>query len=192
MEFLLSVSSGEGDILIWIQDNLRQEWLTPIMKFITSLGNAGIFWIILTIVLLCFKKTRKAGIMSAMALVFSLLINNCLLKPTIARTRPYVAISDLKCIVKPEKDFSFPSGHTGASFASGFTLLRNLPKKAGIPLFILAFLIAFSRLYVGVHYPTDVLGGMVTGITCGILACCLYPLVEKKVISKKLSNTTKA
>jgi len=178
---------SEVDILLWIQDNLRQDWLTPIVKFITSLGNAGIVWIVLSILLLCFKKTRPVGIMCAMALIFSLLINNCVLKPIVARTRPYEVIPDLKLLVKKEIDYSFPSGHTGSSFAAGWVMLRKLPKKFGIPAFCLAVAIALSRLYVGVHYPTDVLGGAVSGLVCGILACVLYPVLVKKIGKKKLS-----
>lgn len=186
MNYLLSISASEGDILIWIQNNIRQEWLTPIMKFITSLGNAGIIWIVLSILLLCIKKTRKVGIMCAMALILSLIVNNLILKPIVARTRPYEVIPDLKLLVKKEVDYSFPSGHTGSSFAAGVVMLLKLPKKWGIPAFILAVTIALSRLYVGVHYPTDVLGGAVTGTVCGIAACLIYAYIERK--NKKINT----
>lgn len=156
----------DGNILLFIQENIRNPVLDPVMQVITSLGNAGIIWILLTIFLLAFRRTRKIGIMSACALVCSLLVNNILLKNLVARVRPYIAVEGLVPIVPRPSEFSFPSGHAGSSFASGSVLYRRLPKKCGIPILILAILISFSRLYVGVHYPTDVLAGMLTGIGC--------------------------
>ena len=156
-------------ILLWIQENLRFDFLTPIMKFITHLGDAGIIWIILSIVLLFFNKTRKAGIYSISALIIMLLFNNMFLKEVINRTRPYEVIEGLKLLIPKQPDPSFPSGHSAASFASTTAIYRHIPQKAGIPLLILAFLISFSRLYVGIHYPTDVIGGIIIGVIIGII-----------------------
>lgn len=166
METLLNL---DGNILIWIQEFLRNPILDPFFKVITTLGNAGIFWIIATIILLIPKKTRKVGMMSAFALLCSLLINNILLKNLVARTRPYYVVEGLVPLIKKPVEFSFPSGHAGSSFASACVLHRNLPKKYGIWFLILAILISFSRLYVGVHYPSDVLAGVVTGFICSCL-----------------------
>ncbi|MCC8051805.1 MAG: phosphatase PAP2 family protein [Clostridiales bacterium] len=160
----------EETILLFIQEHIRNPILDPIFKTITHLGDKGIFWIILTVILLSVKKTRAAGICSACALLSSFLVNNLLLKNLFNRTRPYEVIEGLTCIIQPAADASFPSGHTGASFASAVAIYRNIPRKYGILLLILASLIAFSRLYVGIHYPTDVLGGLATGIALGILA----------------------
>ncbi len=181
MDWLTNI---DGDILLWIQDNLRNGILSPVMKGITHLGDAGIIWIALTILLLCFKKTRKVGIMSAMALVGSLIINNLILKNLISRTRPYEVIDGLNRIIEKQSDFSFPSGHTGSSFAAGVVMFKKLPKKYGIPALILAFLIAFSRLYVGVHFPTDVLAGAVTGTISAILAMFIFNFIEQKKVVK--------
>lgn len=161
--------SIDGDILIFIQEHIRNSVCDPIFKGITHLGDAGIFWIVLTIILLCFKRTRKAGIYSACALIGSLVVNNLILKNLVDRTRPYEVVEGLKCIVSPAHDASFPSGHTGASFASAVAMCRQIPKKFAILLIILAALIAFSRLYIGIHYPTDILGGLVTGVGLGVL-----------------------
>lgn len=161
----------DGQILIWIQENLRFAFLTPVMKFITHLGDAGFFWILLTLGLLIFKKTRRVGVMSAVALLGALLIDNIILKNLVGRIRPYEVVEGLQCLIGAQKDFSFPSGHTGSSFASAVVCFKELPKRYGIPLLVLAFLIAFSRLYVGVHYPTDVLAGMVIGTLVALLAC---------------------
>ncbi len=175
MEMLLNL---DGNILLWIQDYLRNDFLTPIMIFITSLGNAGIIWILITVLLLFSKKTRKVGILSACALLGSLLINNMILKNLVARVRPYEVVNGLHLLIEKQVDWSFPSGHTGSSFASAVVLYRNLPRKYGVLALILAALIAFSRLYVGVHYPTDVLVAVITGSVIGII-------VDK--IGKKLS-----
>lgn len=160
----------DGQILLWIQDNLRFDFLTPVLIAITNLGNAGIFWILLTVVLLCMKKTRKVGCMSAVALLMTLLVDNILLKNLVARTRPYEVVEGLNRLIEKQKDFSFPSGHTGSSFASAIVCFLELPKKYGVVLLILAVLIAWSRLYLGVHYPTDVLAGAAIGIAAAFFA----------------------
>lgn len=177
MDWLINL---DGDILLWIQENIRNGILTPIMKLITHLGDAGIFWIVLTLVLLIFKKTRKVGIMSAMALICSLLINNIILKNLFARTRPYEVVDGLTRLIEKQSDYSFPSGHTGSSFAAGVVMFKELPKKFGIPLLILAILISLSRLYVGVHYPTDVLAGVITGTISALISIKLYKHFEPK------------
>lgn len=167
MEALIQM---DGDVLMFIQEVIRNPVLTPVMKIITSLGNSGMIWIIITAVLLIPKQTRKTGWLSACALLASLLINNILLKNLVARVRPYYAVEGLLPLVRKPREFSFPSGHAGSSFASAWVLYRRLPKKYGVPALVLAILIAFSRLYVGVHYPTDVLAGVITGIGCSCLA----------------------
>lgn len=163
-----SILNIDGNILLFIQEHIRNGFLDVIFPNLTHLGDAGIFWMILTVVLLCFKKTRRAGIYSAIALVVMLLFNNLFLKPLINRTRPYEVIQGLILIGKPATDPSFPSGHTCASFASCTAICKRVPKYISIPAFILAALIAFSRLYIGIHYPTDVLGGLIIGVAIGI------------------------
>ena len=159
----------EATILLWIQENLRADWLTPVVKGITYLGEAGWFWIALTILLLCLPKTRKIGLCMAVALIFDLLSVNLFVKNLFMRTRPYEVIDGLTRLVGEQSDFSFPSGHTAASFAASVVLLLRAPKKLSVPMFILAILISLSRLYVGVHYPTDILGGLLAGVLAGFL-----------------------
>ncbi len=170
----------EANILLWIQENLRAEWLTPIVKFITTLGNAGILWILISLVLLILPKTRKIGLATSLSLIFDLLAVNILIKRIVARVRPYEVIEGLTSLIGPQSDFSFPSGHTAASFAFATVILIFAPKKYSLPTLVLAFLIAFSRLYLGVHYPTDVLGGIVIGALCGVAAACVVKFIEKK------------
>lgn len=168
------ITSTDIGILLYIQEHIRTPWLTPVVVFITSLGNAGIFWVVLSAILLVFKKTRKAGVISFLALFSSLLVNNLLLKNLVARMRPYDACQALFPLVAKPADFSFPSGHTGSSFASAYAMYPGLPKKAGAAALVLAALIGLSRLYVGVHYPSDVLAGVLTGIGSGRLARWAY------------------
>ena len=160
----------DGNILLYIQEYLRSDFMTPIWKVITSLGDAGWFWILLTIILLIPKKTRKIGIASAVSLVIGVIITNVALKNIVARTRPYEVVEGLTLLVGKAHDYSFPSGHSCASFASAFAIYKTAPKKYGIAALVLASLIAFSRLYVGIHYPTDVIAGVVIGIVSAILA----------------------
>ena len=160
---------SEGDFLLYLQDNIRNGILDTFFKTITHLGDGGIFWIILTVILLCFRKTRKAGICSVIALLGSVIICNLIIKNLVARTRPYEMIEGLTCIVKRASDYSFPSGHTSASFASAVAMTGNIKKRYSVVLLIVAALIAFSRLYIGIHYPTDVLGGLVLGVLLGLL-----------------------
>lgn len=150
--------------------------LDKILAFITSLGNAGIIWIVLAVVLLILPKTRKTGIIVAAALLMDLILCNLILKNLVARVRPYDVNTVIAILIKKPLDFSFPSGHTAASFAAMTALFLAKMKKAWIAALILAVLIAFSRLYFYVHYPTDVLGGAVVGILSGIIG---YTIVEK-------------
>lgn len=150
--------------------------LDKILAFITSLGNAGIIWIVLAVVLLILPKTRRTGIIVAAALLMDLILCNLILKNLVARVRPYDVNTAIAILIKKPLDFSFPSGHTAASFAAMTALFLAKMKKAWIAALVLAVLIAFSRLYFYVHYPTDVLGGAVVGILSGVIG---YAIVEK-------------
>jgi len=118
----------DGNILLWIQNNLRNPVLTAILKPITHLGDKGIFWILLTLVLLAFRKTRRAGICSMAALICMVLLNDVLLKHLINRTRPYEVIDSLSILVSRQDSTSFPSGHTSAAFASWTALRLSIPQ----------------------------------------------------------------
>lgn len=170
MNILQSIQQLDGEILLLIQQYLRTDMLTPFMKSVTFLGNGGWFWILCAVVLLAVPKTRKTGYAAALSLIFGVIVTNLLLKNIVARPRPFAEVEALiPMIIKP-KDFSFPSGHTTASFAVALVMLRMLPKKFGIPAVVLAALVAFSRLYLGVHYPTDVLAGFVIALVGSTLS----------------------
>ena len=168
--FLQSVQNLDGEILLQIQQHLRTDMLTPFMKIVTFLGNGGWFWILCAVVLLAVPKTRKTGYAAVLSLIFGVIVTNLLLKNIVARPRPFAEIEALIPMITKPKDFSFPSGHTTASFAVALVMLRMLPKKFGIPAVVLAALVAFSRLYLGVHYPTDVLAGFVIALVGSTLS----------------------
>lgn len=153
----------ELSILDWIQ-TLHTPFLDKIMVFITRLGDAGIIWIMLSIVLLLIPKTRKSGAVMVVALVVDVLLCNIVLKNLVARTRPYDVNTGVHLLVAKLHDYSFPSGHTAASFASVTALYLAGEKKLWKFALVLACLIAISRLYLYVHYPTDVLGGILFGV----------------------------
>ena len=146
----------EIQILNWLQ-SLHTPILDKIMQLITHLGDMGIIWIILTIVMLLIPKTRKSGVIMAAALIVDVILCNVILKNLIARVRPYDVYTAVQVLV------AFPSGHTAASFASVTALYLAGEKKLWKPALALAILIAFSRMYLYVHYPTDILGGVIFG-----------------------------
>ena len=172
----------EIHILDMIQ-NLRTPIGDVVVPLITRLGDAGIIWIILTVLLLIIPKTRKTGVIMLAALLADVLLCNVVIKNLVARTRPYEVVDGLKLLIEKQSDYSFPSGHTGSSFASAIVLWKELPGKYGVMALIVAVLIAYSRLYVGVHYPSDVLAGVVIGT---VLALVSVWLVKKIQGQKKL------
>ncbi|MBR1821569.1 MAG: phosphatase PAP2 family protein [Clostridia bacterium] len=177
-----AIFNFDSSILLWIQDSVRADFLSPIMKVITHLGDKGAFWILLTLALLIYpnRKGRRLGLMCGVSMAIGLLVTNLVIKNWVARVRPYELIQGLECIVAKADDWSFPSGHTTNSLACAWVLFRKAPKKWGVPALVLAILIALSRLYVGIHYPTDVLGGAVIGILSACLAMWLVPKAEKQ------------
>ena len=153
-------------ILNWIQAHLCGAVLDVVMPLISKLGNGGMVWIAFALLLVIVPKTRKAGIAVLIALGLEVVCCNLILKPLVGRVRPFEINKAMKLLVPHPTDFSFPSGHTGASFAAVSALFFS-GNRMWIPSCVLALLIAFSRLYLYVHYPTDVLAGMLLGIMAG-------------------------
>lgn len=181
-ELFLGLSQWEGQALLWIQDVLRRDWLTPFVTFYTTLGNYGLLWIVLCAALLFHPKIRRAGAAGLLALLCSLLLTNVLLKNIVQRVRPWHIFEALIPLVQERDPNSFPSGHTSAAFAAAVAWVHTLPDRrmwtAGL---VMAALMGLSRLYVGVHFPVDVLCGALVGIICGALGWkLLIYLAEKR------------
>ena len=167
-------------ILDFIQEYVKNPVLDFIMPKITILGNSGIIWIIAALVMLCIPKYRKSGYALSAGLIACLILGNLVLKPLVARVRPFDMIEGIKLLIQAPLDFSFPSGHTYSSVV-GASVLTMTDKRFGYGAIPLAILIAFSRLYLYVHYPTDILGGILLG---GIISVSLYFVFFKQ---KRLS-----
>ena len=171
----------EFAFLDWLQQ-FHNPVLDALAVFLNYAGERGEIWIAFTLLLLLFRRTRKAGCAMATALVLYLVAGDCILKPLFARPRPCDVNTAITILVKRPHGHSFPSGHTASAFAAAFALwLQN--RKLGVPALVLAAFIAFTRLYLYVHFPTDVLGGLVLGIALGFFASWLVDSLANK--SKK-------
>ena len=167
----------DANALLYIQDFLRTPFLTPVMVFFSLIGNLGLLWIFLGLALLIPQRTRRGGFDMLMCLLAAYIINDLVIKGLVARVRPYDTIEGLQILVSPLTSFSFPSGHANSSFAAALSLTLAFGKK-GAWAYIPAVLIAFSRCYVGVHYPSDVFAGMLVGT---LVAFTTYMLLKKYV-----------
>ena len=170
----------DGGALLWIQENLRG-LLDPIVEGYTTLGNTGLMWIVLSLAMLCWKPTRKAGVAALAAMVLGLLCTNVVLKHVVARPRPWLDVAGLVPLIQEPDPNSCPSGPTGAAFAAASAWWRALPRRwmrwTGL---VLAVCMGLSRLYVGVHYPSDVIAGALVGLFCGWAAWKLLQLWEER------------
>lgn len=237
MIFLESILNFDLAIFEFFEKFIRMDWLNPIMKIITTLGDDGIFFIIIGLVMLFFKKTRKAGVVALGALLVMTLLNNEMLKPLMERPRPYNLpildeaaakaaaeygrdydwvgffgkidwhVSDAFAekwkagYVWPDivdymssKSLSFPSGHTSSAFTFALAVTMVLKNKwVGISSFVFAFLMGISRIYVGVHYPTDVIAGAFVGLLYAVIGYFIftklyevvYPKIEAAIANAK-------
>lgn len=165
-------------LLDWIQ-TLRTPAGDFLMPILTTLGEAGMVWIAVGIGLLCFKKTRPWGFLLLLSMLVSFLTGELGIKNLVGRIRPCYQRPFVPLLIEPPSSFSFPSGHSASSFASAFILAR-MDKRAGIGAYVLASLIAFSRLYLYVHFPSDVLAGMLWGTLCAAVVYGIYRNRQKK------------
>ena len=179
-----SAISFDLPVLDWIQANMQSGFMDKFMPFITKFGDHGTFWMIVAALLFLFPKTRKTGLGMAIAMMIGLLVCNVTLKPLVGRIRPYDLQAELGVTIQllgeRMHDFSFPSGHTIASFEAAVVMLKN-SKKMGIPAMILAVLISFSRLYLYVHYPTDVIASVILGTLFALIGNALAGLIAPKL-----------
>lgn len=157
----------EFSILDFVREHLSCKALDVVMPIVTYLGSVGIVWLVCAVVLLFIRGYRKNGVMLCVGLLICFIVGNLLLKNLAARDRPCWLNESVELLIPMPMDYSFPSGHTMSSFAAA-VILFHTDKRFGIPALILAFLIAFSRLYLYVHFPTDVAAGALMGCAVGI------------------------
>ena len=203
-----SFTQFDGNLLIGIQQALNADWLTPIMKVITFFGEDGIFWIIMCLIMVFFRKTRRPGIICAASLLFTFISCNLILKPLIDRVRPWVTFQLVNAMMPPPGDASFPSGHSANSMGPAWAMfLATMPVKTAegrsydevkclgwkgeglmprrmhicsIALVVLAVLIGISRLYLGMHYPSDVICGLLLGMIVASIVYKIIMVIEDK------------
>lgn len=176
----------ELNILNFIAEKLSCPFLDKVMPVITVFGDHGIFWVALSLVFLIFKKTRPLGLSMVISIVLGYICGNIIVKNIVARARPYEYNSEIKLLINKLTDYSFPSGHSLVSFEAATCIFIRY-KKWGIAAIIMAVAIAFSRLYLYVHFPSDVLTGTVFGIIFGIIGSLIVNKIYKKknTLSKK-------
>lgn len=155
-------------VLDLIQSYIANPVLDKIMIFFTYMGEAGAVWIAIALIMLFSKKYRRYGITMILTLLAGLLIGNIILKPSIARIRPCDINTAVQLLIPRPLDFSFPSGHALSSFGAA-TVVFYANKKLGLLAYITASVIAFSRMYLYVHFPTDILAGMLIGIVIAVI-----------------------
>lgn len=151
------------ETLNFINNNLHSPIMDKFMIIMTSIGNGGLIWILISLILIITPKYRKVGIMTICALILTTIIGEGILKHLIRRPRPFISLPDIKLLITAPTSYSFPSGHTGSAFAAA-GILGAMIKKSKPYVITLAILIAFSRLYLFVHYPEDVLAGIILGL----------------------------
>ena len=168
-------------ILDFIQTILKSPLMDRIMVLFTTLGNEGIIYYIILVLLLLNKKTRKLGVILGISMLLNHILSNMILKPLFARTRPFDVNTAVEIIIKKPSSYSFPSGHTAQAFTTAFAFLFAKSKLTK-PMLVFACIMAFTRLYLYVHYPTDILGGIVCGLMSSYIG---YTIVNYLYQSKK-------
>ena len=173
MRMISFVQKFDSSMLLSIKDNLHGPIMDKVMVISTYLGNEGMIWIIISALLMISKRYRKIGFMALVALVLSTILGDGILKHVVKRIRPSANIPAVNLLIVKPLSYSFPSGHTTSSFAVAGVLAKYF-KDYALEFFSLASLIAFSRLYLYVHYPTDVLAGAVLGLICSGIVIYMF------------------
>ena len=174
------IQQFDWTVLYAIQDIFKCQIFDILMPAITPLGTGGVFWIAIAAMLLYRRETRQTGFIMCCAMLFCLIFGNLMLKNLIARPRPYTLDPNIVLLTRPSSEaYSFPSGHTMNAFSAAAVLFIRKVKFRHAAL-VLAFLIAFTRLYLMMHFPTDILGGIVVGVFSAYLCCKYLPIVLEK------------
>jgi len=160
-------------IIIRYVNKTRNKVLDRIMPLITACGNLGILWIVLSFFLIRKEVTRKLGIMIISALILTMIIGEGIIKHIVKRKRPFINHKEEKLLISTPITYSFPSGHTASSFAVAGVFIET-DSNICFLIITLATLITFSRLYLKVHYPSDVVCGGFIGFICAIIIVYLF------------------
>lgn len=168
----------DNAVTLWIY-SMRQPWLDGFMIWISRLNDATVLWFAVTIVLLCFKRTRQCGVACLWSLLITIILNEIIVKPLVNRPRPFVQLEGLIMLIRAPRSFSFPSGHTATSFAAATAIFCHDRKLGGVA-YVVAALIGFSRLYLSVHFLTDVIGGAILGSTCALAGVAASQMLAKR------------
>lgn len=155
----------DARLLYMIESAFKSGAMDHVMLFFTRMGDFGFIWIATGIMLAAIPKYRKAGIYTLLALAAGAIVGNLVLKPLIARPRPFMELQGISNTLGMSFSYSFPSGHTTSSFAAAYMLTRCFGKSGALA-YVPAAFIAFSRMYFFVHYPSDIIGGIITGTVC--------------------------
>ena len=183
------ILSWDFSVLNFIQEHFRCDALDWLTQLFSTIGHAGIVWIVISVIFIFFKKTRAAGVIGLLSMGLGLLLGEFVIKNIVARPRPFLTddprnlFLNAELIVKKPSGYSFPSVHSCIAFSSAVILLVR-DRRFGIPALFLAALIAFSRLYNYVHFPTDVFCGIILGIICAVVTLFVF---KKTGLTKKLS-----
>ena len=176
---ILWIQNIDNAVLNFIQANLHNLLFDKMMPLISRIGDISTIWLIVAVIFLLIPKYRKYGILIVLAILLAAFTGEVVLKNLVERVRPCNMNTAFPMLIPRPTDFSFPSGHTSASFAAA-TIIWKAKRKFGIFALLLASLIAFSRLYLYVHYPTDILAGMVLGLLCGLTVIAVIEFIDRK------------
>ena len=173
-----TIQNIDLEILNYIQEVVSNTVLDKLMIFMTAWGSKGVIWIVISLLLAINKKTRRVGIMAMTALILTGILGEAVIKPLVKRARPFMDHPSVKLIIKAPSSYSFPSSNTALSFTVAAILLKEF-KKYGMVFLVVATLIAFSRVYLFVHYPSDVVVGIMMGLTCAWITNKVFNRKEK-------------
>lgn len=183
---MINLNTIDFNLLIQVHNATHNNVFDRIIPWISNLGNLGLVWFLISTLLLINKKYRRVGILCIVAIILTAIVGEGILKNLFQRPRPFNEVPTMQLLISKPLSYSFPSGHTASSFAAAYVISKEI-KKLTIPILLLASSIAFSRIYMFVHYPSDILGGIILGVICAKFTLqFFYRFYPKK--SKKIYN----